>query len=130
MSDAGKASAAGAWTLLRLSGQDHVARMGRVKARRGGTMYSKDVFSTVALSGGVLLGLVGLLGGRLLSGAAVLGRWPVGRREWGQCMLLLGGVKPRHIKLLSFVWFFVCAFLAFAFIIAVMLYGKRTYGWP
>ncbi|WP_256571362.1 hypothetical protein [Myxococcus guangdongensis] len=40
-------------------------------------------------------------------------------------MLLLGGVKSRRIQWLSFAWFF-----GSAFIIAVMLYGKRTYGWP
>lgn len=74
--------------------------------------------------------MVGLLGGRLLSGAAVMGRWPVGRREWRECMLLLGGIKSRRIQLLSFAWFFVCGALAFGFIIAVMLYGQRTYGWP
>ncbi|MBZ4397751.1 hypothetical protein [Myxococcus sp. AS-1-15] len=93
-------------------------------------MYTKDAFSTVALSGGVLLGLIGILGMRVFVGAAVMGRLPLGWREWGQFMLLLGGIKSRRFQLLGIAWFFVCGALAFGFIIAVMLYGQRTYGWP
>ncbi|MFY1826752.1 hypothetical protein ACN47A_12610 [Myxococcus fulvus] len=92
-------------------------------------MNIRDIFSTVAISGGVLLGLVGILGMRVFAGASIMGRWPVGWREWGQSFFLVGSVKVRRFQLLGIAWFFGCGLFAFSFILRVMLYGQRAYGW-
>lgn len=92
-------------------------------------MYIKDVFSVIAVSGGVIIALTGIFGMRVISGSAVLGRWPVGWQEWGRFAFVVGFAKVRRFQLYAVVWFFASGFLSLGFTAAVMLYGQRKYGW-
>lgn len=93
-------------------------------------MYIKDVFSVIALSGGITIASIGIFGMRVISGAAVLGRWPVGWREWGRFALVVGFAKVRRFQIYAVLWFFGSGFLSLGFTATVMIYGKRKYGWP
>jgi hypothetical protein len=84
--------------------------------------------TVVAFGGGTSIALVGLLGMRILAGAAVTGEWPRGASDWVRYLFIWGPVRIRRLLVFAILWFLACGFLAFALIAGVLIAARSSSG--
>ncbi|MCP3098398.1 hypothetical protein LZ198_05835 [Myxococcus sp. K15C18031901] len=90
-------------------------------------MSTTNVFTIVAFTGGTLLGITGVLGMLVFSGASKHGAW-LPWRDWWRYLFTFGPVRVRRWQLLGMGWFLGCAALSLVFIFGVMVLGRAVLG--